>query len=214
MTLSNAPLVEFGKSRYNKILQGLEDFKYLTTPQIAELYFQTIKNPLQRKQKTTTVMKKLSTRGYINHSRFYPESYVYTLKGNKFTTHVDHYLLIANTWIIIRKLVPASSVLTYKVNTKQENVITDLLINYKNEFRRDNKIFYIEVENKSTADITDKIKQYESLNWMNKMNNNLIGKLIIIYQSNNVPNKLKDYQSTEIEIQTIPYNELESRWKW
>lgn len=211
MTLSNAPLVEYGKTRDNKILQGLESFKYLTTPQIAELFFQTIKNPLQRTQKTSERMKKLYSKGYINRSRFYPESYVFTLKPNKFTTHVDHYLLIVNTWLTLKRIVPASSILKYQVETKQENVITDLLVNYRNEFRNHNKIFYIEVENKSTADIADKIKQYESLAWMNKMNNQPIGKLIIIYSNSN---KVKEYHSSDIEIQTIPYNELSIQWHW
>lgn len=69
---------DYGKSRDNKILEGLNQFQYMNTPQIAELYFTTIKDPFQRKQKTSERMKKMFDRGYVSRFKFPSEPFIFT----------------------------------------------------------------------------------------------------------------------------------------
>lgn len=218
---SNNSLTKFGKTRNYEILSGLEKFHYLTTNQIAELYFQKdsdnntgISNPLQRTQKTTEVMKKLYKQGFINRYRFPPEPYVFYSKSTKYTTHIGHYLTIASCWIILNKLIPLDTTLTCEVEYKQDNIITDLFIHKitKNQFRHDEKYYYLEIENKSTADILEKIKQYETLAWIKQMNNEPIGILNIIF-AGNIPKKITNTQFN-FPVNLISFNNLEVSWKW
>lgn len=223
MNQTNPYLIQCGKNRNYEILEGLEKFHYLTTNQIAELYFQKnntndkigIINPTQRIQKTTDTMNKLFKKGFVNRYRFPPEPYVYYLKTSKFTTHINHYLMIVNCWILLNKLKPLDTTLTCKVQTKQEDIlITDLLVHKitKNQFRSDEKVYFLEIENKSTGDIIQKIKQYEQLFWIRETNKDIPNILTIVF-ADRIPKKLININFNCPVILTT-FNDFKNDWKW
>lgn len=203
----------YGKSRDNKILEGLDKFHYMNTNQIASLYFQTIKNPFQRQQKASERMKKMFDRGYVSRFKFPSEPFIFTTKGNKYNTRIQHYMMMVDVWIYLQANRPSGSVISCEVEVKQANVITDLIINYKNNFRNQNKIYYIEVENESTGNIIEKIKGYESLIWQLKTENQPIGQLIIVYKKQSLQKKILSH-TFEIPIKTIYIQNFSQQWEW
>ncbi len=203
----------YGKSRDNKILEGLDKFRYMNTQQIAELYFTTIKNPFQRQQKTSERMKKMFDRGYVTRFRFPSEPFIFTIKGNKYNTRIQHYMMMVDVWIYLQANRPSGGVISCEVEVRQDNIITDLIISYKNNFKNENKIYYIEVENESTGDIIEKIRKYESLIWQLKAEGNPVGQLVVVYKKQSVKNKI-DSKTFEIPIKTIHIAEFSQKWEW
>jgi len=204
---------EYGKNRDIRVLEGIEKFRYMNTPQIAELYFQTIKNPEQRLKKASERMKRMYDRDYVQRFRFPSEPFIFTVKGNKYNQHIQHYLMIVNIWITLQKLKPSGSVLTCEVETKQENVITDLLVEYRNNFRGENKIYWIEVENESSANIIDKVKKYEALAWARRAYNLPAGVLCVAYKKNATIKALEAYTG-DLTFKAVSYKRFEQDWTW
>jgi len=203
----------YGKSRDSKILEGLNKFQYMNTPQIASLYFTTIKDSFQRKQKTSERMKKMFDRGYVNRFKFPSEPFIFTTKGNKYNTRIQHYMMMVDCWIYMQELRPSGSVITCEVEIKQDNLITDLVIHYKNNFTFKDNFYYLEIENESTGDIIEKIQKYESLIWSLQADNKPIGKLVIIYKKQSTQNKIET-NKFEIPVKTIHISEFSQKWEW
>lgn len=122
-------------------------------------------------------------------------------------------MMMVDVWIYLQQLRPSGSVISCEVEVKQDNVITDLVINYKNNFRNQDKVYYIEVENESTGDIIEKIHKYESLIWQLKAEDKQVGQLVIIYKKQSVKNKIES-QSFEIPIKLINISEISHKWEW
>jgi|GEM_PF-2771338 len=204
---------DYGKNRDMRVLEGIEKFRYLNTPQIAELYFQAVKNPEQRIKKTCERMKRMYDRGYVQRFRFPSEPYIFTVKGNKFSHHIQHYMMITNCWIALQKMRPSGSRLSCEIEVKQDNVITDLLIEYKNGFRKENKLYWIEVENESNGDILEKVNAYEALAWKRQAEGLLEGQLLVVYKKNTTVRRLETYTG-EQRIKLISYQDFEREWTW
>ena len=66
-----------GQARDARVLLALERFRYLTTEQAGELYFQTIKDEGQRLRKASERLRKLYQRGLCYRMRV-PNEYIYT----------------------------------------------------------------------------------------------------------------------------------------
>jgi hypothetical protein len=203
----------YGKSRDNKILEGLNKFQYMNTPQISQLYFQTIKDPFQRKQKTSERMKKMFDRGYIQRFKFPSEPFIFTIKGNKYNTRIQHYMMMVDCWIYLQANKPSGGIITCEVEIKQDELITDLIIHYKNNFVFKDNYYYLEIENESTGDIIEKIHKYESLIWSLQSDNKPFGQLIIVYKKQSVKNKIESV-SFEIPVKTIHISEFIQKWEW
>jgi len=204
---------DYGASRDNKILEGLNKFQYMNTPQIATLYFTTIKDPFQRQQKTSERMKKMFDRGYVQRFKFPSEPFIFTTKGNKYNTRIQHYMMMVDVWISLQQLRPSGGNLTCEVEVKQDNIITDLIIHYKNNFINKDNLYYIEIENESTGDIIEKIRKYESLIWLLKADNKQIGNLVIVYKKQSILNKIES-EKFEIPIKVINISEFSQKWIW
>jgi len=203
----------YGKSRDSKILEGLNKFQYMNTPQIASLYFSNIKNPFQRKQKTSERMKKMYDRGYIQRFKFPSEPFIFTTKGNKYNTRIQHYMMMVDCWIALQQLRPSGGVLTCETEVKQDNLITDLIVRYKNNFTFKDNLYYLEIENESTGDIIEKVHKYESLIWSLKADNQQVGNLVIVYKKQSVKNKI-EFTSFEIPVKTIHISQFSQKWEW
>ena len=203
----------YGKSRDLKVLEGLDGFRYMTTPQIATLYFQTIKREDFRIKKTCERMKRMYDRGYVQRFRFPSEPYIFTVAGNKYNRQIQHYLMIVDCWITLNKLRPSGGSLSYQVEVKQEGLQTDLVVEYVNNFRGDKKLYWIEVENESTGDIVEKVQGYEGLQWSRQVNNLPEGVLVIVYKKKSTLTKLEGV-SFELPVKLIHFSEFEQEWKW
>lgn len=205
---------DYGKSRDSKILEGLDKFHYMNTNQIAELYFKpTIADPFQRKQKTSERMKKMFDRGYVQRFRFPSEPFIFTTKGNKYNTRIQHYMMIVDCWISLQELKSSGSILSCEAESKQADIITDLVVHSKNNFRKEEKIYYLEIENESTGDIIEKVRKYEALAWEQKADNQIVGQLVIVHKKQSLPKKIES-QCFEIPIKLIPFLEFSQRWEW
>jgi len=208
---------QYGKNRDLKILEGLEKFRYMNTNQIAELYFSTVKRQDFKIKKTCERMKKMFDRGYVQRFRFPSEPYIFTVHGNKYNRQIGHYLMIVDCWIVLRVECPSGGVLRYEVEVKDgdkdNNVQTDLVIEYINNFRGEKKIYWIEVENESNGDIVEKVKKYEGLVWEKKINSKVIGELVIVYKNKRTLNKLEG-NIFDIRYRVIHISELKEKWEW
>ena len=202
-----------GVSRDMKVLEGLEKFRYLNTNQIAELYFANIKDPKQRTKKASERMKKMFDRGYIQRFRFPSEPYIFTTKGSKFSSKIQHFMLIADCWIMLNKIRPAGSVLNCEVKFPQGDLITDLVIEYKNNFRNEHKIYWLEVENNSSGDILEKVKKYSLLQWTMRREKQAEGHLCVVAVKDSTMRQLEAYKG-EVTLKAYRYQELEQEWKW
>ena len=58
---------------------------------------------------------------------------------------------------------PSGSKIDYDIEVQHGDVITDLVIHYKNEFRGETRTYYVEVELDSTGDVGRKIRAYEEI---------------------------------------------------
>jgi hypothetical protein len=170
-------------------------------------------NPEQRLKKASERLKRMYDRGYVQRFRFPSEPFIFTAKGNKYSQRIQHFLMIVDTWIALRKLKPSGSVLTCEIEIKQENVITDLVVEYRNNFRQENKIYWIEVENESTGDILEKIKSYEALAYARRVYNLPPGVLCIVYKKNSTMKALGNYTG-ECEFRVVSYKNFEREWTW
>lgn len=202
-----------GASRDKRVLDGLEKFRYMTTPQVAELYFSNIKDMGQRNKKASERMKVMFDRGYTNRYRFPNMPLIHSLKERRYSSHVDHYLAIVGAWIIIKALRPSGSTIYSEVEYKQEGLQTDLYIEYRNEFRKERKDFFIEVEVNSNADLIEKLKRYEALEWTRNIENACPSVLVFVYEKSRTLKKLEGYDG-ELEFNAINVTELNERWHW
>ena len=149
--------------RDQKLLDGVMKHKYIIPEQAAELFFTTIKNKEYRDKKAAIRLLKLYQKKLVNRFRIPGDPFVYTVTGNKYSTKMIHYLAITDVLIQIIKLLPSSSVIEYEVEQDNGNVITDLYLSYRNDFRHESGQYFIEVELDSSRDILEKIPKYEDL---------------------------------------------------
>jgi hypothetical protein len=204
---------EYGKSRDEKILAGLEKFNYMRSDQIADIYFQSVKEPESRLKKTSERMRKMHARGYVQRFRFPSEPFIYTIAGNKYNTKINHYLAVVDVWRTLRGLKPSGGNLYCEVERKEENIITDLFIEYTNHFTGIKKEYYIEVELDSKGDILEKLEKYEALFWLRKARKQPEGYLCIIYKNKRTWGKIEAYEG-EIPINILHLSEVRDKWTW
>lgn len=121
--------------------------------------------------------------------------------------------MMVDCWICLQQLRPSGGILTCETEVKQEDLITDLVVHYKNNFTNKNNLYYLEVENESTGDIIEKIHKYESLIWSLKADNKQYGQLVIIYKKQSVQNKIET-NKFEIPVKTIHISQLLHKWEW
>lgn len=206
---------DFGKSRDRKVLEGIEKFKYMNTNQIASLYFINIKNEYQRLQKASTRLKVMYDRGYVKRYRFPSEPYIYTLTGGKYTNRLQHYLTIVDIWIELQKIIPSGCYINCETEIKQGNVVTDLAIYFKNNFKNEHKEYYIEVEINSNSDILEKLSKYKMLLWKLDLDNeNTKYEVIILCKHKRTINRIaKEYLQGEPFYYYL-LSEFPACWTW
>ena len=151
------------QTRDMKVLEGIEKHKYLRTDQAAELYFQAIKDPVQRVSKARTRLLMLHRQKLLKRARFPGEHFIYFTHGNTRSHKMNHYITITDIFLQLKKNFPASSNIDYDIEVKHGDIITDLVIDYKNEFREEHARYYVEVELDSSGDVEAKIRAYEEV---------------------------------------------------
>lgn len=150
------------QARDMKLLEGIEKHRYLRADHAAQLYFQsTIKKPEQQQSKARERLLMLYRNKLVDRARYPNEPYIYFTKGSPRSHKMNHYLAITEVLIKIIKQLPASSKIEYDIEVQHGEVITDLVIYYKNNFRKEEFTLYVEVELDSSADIEQKIRAYE-----------------------------------------------------
>lgn len=204
---------DYCKNRDMQVLEGLEQFRYMTTPQIADLYFNGIKKQKLRNKKTSERMKRMYDRGYVQRFRFPSEPFIFTVKGNKFSPQIQHNLMRTEIWVQLQKLKPSGSVLSCEVEYPQGELITDLVVEYKNNFREAHKLFWFEIENRSGGDILEKVKKYEGLAWLRRVEKQMPGSLYIIYNKKATARQING-NTFGLPVTTIHYSEFAQKWKW
>lgn len=74
----------------------------------------------------------------------------------------------------------------YDIEVKvADDIITDLMISYRNEFRKESKIYYVEVELDSSGDIENKIRSYEEYLEDNE------GRLVVVCKKKRIAEKIR-----------------------
>lgn len=150
-------------NRDEKLLDGIIKHKYLRTDQAAELYFQSIKNPEQRKRKAATRLLSLYRKKLVQRFRFPGEPYIYTVSGTRYSPKILHYLAVTDSLIQLLPLLPPSSRVEYEIEYNMGKTITDFYVNWNNTFRAQQGEIFVEVELAGQQDVVEKIRKYEDL---------------------------------------------------
>lgn len=203
-------MLTYGLSRDSRLLAGLEKWRYMTTAQAAELYFKTIKNPAQRHNKARERLKKLHDRGLCYRMRIPGEHYIYSLSNKGYNHKVQHYLALVEVWLQLQTIKPSGTVLTCESEVRIDDLIIDLWVEAKNNFRNETRNYFIEVELNSSGDIKEKFFKYEALLWRRKRDFNQSGILVI------ATSKKLSGLSTEsgISLKVVRLNNLAEDWQW
>ena len=89
----------------------------------------------------------------INRMRFPGEPYIWFIKGSKYSTKMIHCLTIVDVLIEIFATRPQNLPLDNEIEYQQGNLITDLFLSLRNDFRGVTKKFFIEVHLNSSENI-------------------------------------------------------------
>jgi hypothetical protein len=201
-----------GQSRDARLLSALEKFRYLTTQQAAGLYFANIKDEGQRLKKASERLRKLYQRGLCYRMRIPNEYFIYSLKNTGYTHKVQHYLAIVDIWIKLIQLRPTGASIYSQVEKGQgHDIITDLHIDYRNEFKQERREYFIEVELNSSGDIREKIKKYEALAWARQDENKAPCSLCIV---TNKKGLYAEIEGLEWELPVKVYPLSLAGWEW
>lgn len=150
------------QSRDQKLLDGIIKHKYLRTDQAAEIYFSTIKDKHQRRQKASTRLLRLYQKHLVQRFQFPGEPFIYTCSGTKYSPKIHHYMAINDILVELLTLVPNGGRFKHDIECPLgESIVADINVRYTNEFRRIKRNLCFEVELESTADIFNKIGKYE-----------------------------------------------------
>lgn len=202
---------DLGRNRDVKVLDGLEKHRYLRSDQIAELYFQSIKDEGQRKKKVSERMKTMFKDGLVKRSRIGASPYIYYVEGSPYSHKMLHYLAIVDVWLEIKKHKQSGAAMYYEIEKNFGEVITDLYIEMNNQFTGEKKFYFVEVELNSSGRLEEKIKKYSLLFRVRSRQNNSDDKLVVVSR------KAPLHQRTEpLALNNVAFyrlNEL-SQWKW
>lgn len=105
---------------------------------------------------------KLYRNKLLDRARYPNEPYIYFTRGLPKSHKMNHYVVITEVLMKIIQQLPVSSRIDYDIEVKTGDVITDLVVYYKNNFRGESATLYVEVELDSSADIEAKIRAYET----------------------------------------------------
>ena len=122
-------------------------------------------------------------------------------------------MMIVNCWIALNEIKPVGSRLTCEVEYNQGELITDLMVNYRSQFRKEHKMFWIEVENEPNGDIEEKIEKYEALKWSRSIENLEAGCLYVVCKKQSTLRKLEAVNNAQ-GFFAIPYQGFSENWKW
>lgn len=140
----------------------------------------------------------------IQRTRYPGDPYIYFVSGNRYSHKLQHYLTITDILLQIIKLAPAGSKIDYDIEVSQGDVITDLLIKYSNEFRKEKRTYCIEVELDSSGDIIEKIRKYEDLDLEDSI-------LVIICKHRRTIDKIQSSQYI-IPVRCIDLAHITDQW--
>ncbi len=183
-------------TRDEKLLEGIIKHKYLRTDQAAELFFKAIKDKRQRERKASTRLLKFHQAKMVNRFRFPGTPYIYTTSGTRYSPKILHYLTITDVLLELLPLFPASTRTEYEIELRQGEIITDLYLSYKNEFRGTFGELCIEVELDSSGSIFEKIAKYETLL------EDKPGRLIVVCKHRRTIDRIKAHEF-DIPVQAI-----------
>lgn len=179
------------------ILASLDKFKVLTSNQLAVLHFSSNSNPTQS---CNRVLKRLRTSGYIqaNTDRaFHP--YLYFLNPSPIKTNsqkIDHYLLIAQTYIDMKKYADVQQFLLER-KLEHADFIPDAFVDWLG------KKWFVECQNSlyTTNQLYNKLDKYVRFyekGYMDPFPNVLIiGKQNLLFKDKSYPFIVRQIQSMD-----------------
>lgn len=207
---------DFGAARDLRVLDGLETYKYMRTDQIAELYFTTIQDKGQRIKKCNDKMRKLFLKGFVKRFRVGCEPYIYTVDNSSFSNKVIHYLTVVDVIIELQELkknLPASSVLRWEAEEKIDDLICDLHLTYNNQFRHEEKDYFIEVELNSSGDVIQKINKYMRLFRSRRREGEKDDQLVVLCSKIHDVAKIKQARF-DFPVKSMLIKDLGKKWTW
>jgi len=185
----------------------------MRSDQIAEMFFTSIKKKEQRVKKTSERMKKLYARGFVKRFRYGCEPFIYTIDGVANTNKHLHYLTVVEVLIQLQKLKPVGSVLRWETEVKFDDIICDLHLEYRNEFRQEKKEYFIEVELNSSGDVMAKIDKYKRLFRARQRENKAGGCLCVLCSKVAVVAKI-ERGDWDIPVKAVLLSDLSTGWTW
>jgi hypothetical protein len=199
-----------GRARDMKLLEMLEKHLYMSTDQAARLpMFATIKNKEQRECKAAGRLRALYKNDFIPHRFKSPGDHIiYSMRKGEYNHKVRHYLAIVDVWIALTKYAVGAKLYS-EVEKKTEDVITDLYVEYRNEFRGEKRNYYFEIELNNSQPWEEKLSKYEALFWA-QTGDNAPGNVLVLVS--NKKRLREDYRASDVVVRQ--YDLALTGWKW
>lgn len=153
-------------------------------------------------------------KGWVQRMRFPNEPYIYTLDKPHYSHKLNHYLMLVDVWITIRDMAPGQSKLTCEPEKHFESVITDLYIEYRNDFRKESAQYFVEVELDSSNTIKDKVMRYAVTLYNRQSEGYRNDRLVILHKKKISPQEVTGLDRLKFDVQFIPLGELTAKWIW
>lgn len=202
----------FAQFRDWRVMEGLEQFRYMRSDQIADMYFSNIKKKDQRIKKVSERMKKLHKRGLVKRFRFGCQPYVYTIDGTDYNRKTLHYLTVVDVLLQIQKLKPSYATLKWWTEKKFDDIICDLCLEYHNEFTHEHKFFFVEVELNSSGDVFEKISKYRRL--FARRRRDIIKDDTLCIMFKEMPTRGDTERENEYQVKFMSLNNITAGWQW
>ena len=202
----------YSRSRDARVLDSVEQFRYMKTDQVAALHFTSIKDSDQRQKKASIRLKRLFDRGFLTRMRVPGESFIYAERGRSYTAKTSHYLALVDVWLALLKSKPNGANLYCEIEKKTDNVVTDMVIEYTNQFTKEVREYYIEVELDSSADVREKISKYEWL-LLHRRSEGKKCVLVVIYKNERTKRQI-DGLEVKKDLRVYSLQGLEKEWSW
>lgn len=108
---------------------------------------------------------------------------------------------------------PAGSVLRWETEVKFDDIICDLHLEYRNEFRQEKKEYFIEVELNSSGDVIQKIEKYRRLFRARGREGKENDRLCVLCSKIAVVVKIERAEM-DIPVKAILLSDLSAGWTW
>lgn len=197
-----------GRERSERIFRFLRAHRFASAGQISDLFFPAVAEEW-RLRKAKERLRILTKRGLIKMFYNWDGSELYGYERSRNSHLVDHQLAVNDVVISILRNKASWEQVRYDLEYVTGEIRADIYIVITNTIKRNNMVYYIEIQLESNEPITDKLQKYTPL-----LMDQEEAKLIALYKHKRTAAELASMRlpvDIRSRVQAIPLNEFNGR---